>query len=135
MRVESLPKFPAGEGTINRACVQTDGASIQFTWVAAGAPLVGPTAERGKPDRHWFDQTHIVISGRLAMTLYSPDGEETTYEVGAGELLYIPGDVPHTGRSLGDEPVYAIEIFAPPRADYRHMVDGHQPGLPPPPAA
>jgi mannose-6-phosphate isomerase-like protein (cupin superfamily) len=128
--VDGLPKYSSPDGAVQRAILETDGATIQFTWVAADTAMVAPTARPGEPDRHWFDQTHLVISGRLAMTLYDSDGRENkTYEVGPGELLYIPGDVPHRGRSIGGEPVFAIEVFAPPREDFHHMAAEHQPGL------
>jgi mannose-6-phosphate isomerase-like protein (cupin superfamily) len=82
------------------------------------------------PDRHPFDQTNIVIEGRLAINLHNEEGEIIqTFELGPREVLYIPADVPHSGRVVGEDPVFAIEVFAPKRNDYRAMAAEHQPGL------
>jgi mannose-6-phosphate isomerase-like protein (cupin superfamily) len=127
---DALPKFTSPSGEVRRSILETDGATVQFTWVDAGGRLAPPGVAPGEADRHPFDQTHIVISGRLEMTLYEDGGTPQTYTLGPGEILYIPGGVPHAGRCLGDEPLFAIELFAPARADMHDMARAHQPGLP-----
>jgi ribosomal protein L16 Arg81 hydroxylase len=39
----------------------------------------------------------------------------------AGSAVYIPKNIPHTGRPLGAEPLFIIDVFAPPRADYLYF--------------
>ncbi len=51
------------------------------------------------------------------MTLY----EDEKYELGPGSIIYIPADVPHIGRVLGDEPAFGVDVFAPARDDYLDM--------------
>lgn len=63
--------------------------------------------------RHAHDQEQItwIIVGHLRI-----DVDGTTYDLGAGELLHIPGGVPHETRAVQD--TVALDIFSPPRNDW-----------------
>lgn len=68
-----------------------------------------------------FDQIALVLSGSMRFVL---DGEEV--EVSAGEVLHIPAGVVHGGAPTSGEPVRNLDVFAPARADYIHLLDWMQ---------
>jgi quercetin dioxygenase-like cupin family protein len=66
----------------------------------------------GVPTHHHpNEQISLVQSGRVKFIL---DGAE--WIVGAGEVLEIPPNVPHSGEALEDAVV--VELFSPPREDW-----------------
>jgi quercetin dioxygenase-like cupin family protein len=62
---------------------------------------------------HPHEQVGMVLQGRAVFVI---GGEEKT--LNAGDLYRIPGGVRHKVRAL-DEPVRALDVFNPPREDYR----------------
>lgn len=62
--------------------------------------------------QHMNDQVGYVISGELEMTI---GGQVRVCT--AGESYAIPGGILHSARALTD--VMAIDVFSPPRDDYR----------------
>lgn len=60
---------------------------------------------------HPQEQITHVISGRLRMNV---SGEP--HELGPGESLYLPSNVPHGAETIEDTLV--IDTFSPPREDY-----------------
>lgn len=56
---------------------------------------------------HPSEQIACVLSGRVRFAV----GDETL-EVGAGEVLHLPPNVPHAAHALEDSVV--IDVFAPP---------------------
>lgn len=109
-----LPRESLGGGALERTAVRTDDSIVTFNWIQPGHPEV-------PPHEHPYDQLSFVFGGTLELEL---DG--TSYTVGAGELLYIPANVAHTGRVLGSEPVLNVDVFAPIREDYLPLAS-HQP--------
>jgi quercetin dioxygenase-like cupin family protein len=69
------------------------------------------------PHSHDFDQVALVLSGKAAFVL---DGEAV--EVNAGEVVLIPAGVEHYAQPIGDSPVMNLDIFAPAREDYLHLI-------------
>ncbi|HSU20149.1 MAG TPA: cupin domain-containing protein [Acidobacteriaceae bacterium] len=64
---------------------------------------------------HPNEQIAFILSGALRFSL----GEENSaqdYIVRAGEVLVIPGNVPHLAEALED--TLNLDIFAPPRQDW-----------------
>lgn len=61
--------------------------------------------------QHPQEQITHVISGRVRMIVA---GEP--YELGPGESLYLPSNVPHGAETL--EETLVIDTFSPPREDY-----------------
>jgi quercetin dioxygenase-like cupin family protein len=96
--VEMLP------GIIRRTLA--DGATMMLCEVTleAGAEVPAHT--------HPHEQVGYVVRGRLEMII---DGRRT--EVPSGDSYYAPGDVPHGARAL--ETTVVIDVFNPPREDYR----------------
>jgi len=62
---------------------------------------------------HPHEQVGVVLAGRLVFTI---GGETKT--LGPGDIYRIPGGVKHTVTTL-DEPGKALDIFTPPREEYR----------------
>ena len=71
-----------------------------------------------RPHRHdGFDQIATIVSGRAVYHVGT-----TAHPVGPGSLLLIPAGVDHWIEPAGDEPVENIDVFAPMREDFRHLV-------------
>lgn len=71
-----------------------------------------------RPHSHDFDQLCMVLSGKATFRL---DDEEVVME--PGEVLLIPAGVEHCADPIGDEPALNLDVFAPARADYMHLVE------------
>ena len=66
---------------------------------------------------HENEQITWILEGRLRLKL-GEDGEQVV-ELGAGDVLHIPPNVPHEALALED--TVDIDVFSPPRADW---IDG-----------
>ena len=64
---------------------------------------------------HPNEQISWITEGALRFTLGEP-GEERELVVRAGEVLVIPGNLPHAAEALED--TVDFDIFAPPRQDW-----------------
>jgi quercetin dioxygenase-like cupin family protein len=71
-----------------------------------------------RPHSHDFDQIALITQGRA---LYHV-GDEAN-EVGPGSLLLIPAGVEHYIEPVGDETVINVDVFAPARSDYLHLLE------------
>ncbi|MEO5724375.1 MAG: cupin domain-containing protein [Ilumatobacteraceae bacterium] len=72
-----------------------------------------------KPHFHAdFDQIATIVSGHAIYHV-----GDVAHEVGPGSLLLIPAGVTHFIEPRGDEPIHNLDIFAPAREDYRHLLD------------
>lgn len=99
---EALPATtPVAGATLRR--FSGEQAMIQHAIVEKGLSL--------PPHSHPNEQFTLVLSGRLRLTVGHP-GETTVYEVGPGDLLHLPGGVPHAIEALEDS--VALDVFAPP---------------------
>ena len=67
---------------------------------------------------HRHEQISHILSGTLE---FKVAGKEVL--VGAGELLCIPPQVPHSARALED--TIAIDTFTPPREDWINKTDAY----------
>lgn len=67
--------------------------------------------------QHPHEQITHVLSGSLE---FEVEGEKRT--IATGDVLVIPGDVPHGGVAL--EPSMTLEAFAPPREDFLAKLEG-----------
>jgi quercetin dioxygenase-like cupin family protein len=83
------------------------GDHVQLSFV--DIPPHGVVEQHSHPN----EQIGLVISGPLEFTI----GGETKV-LGAGDMFYIPGGVPHGVRAL-DKPVKALDVFYPIRDEYR----------------
>ena len=71
---------------------------------------------------HPNEQIAWIASGALRFTLGEPGAEQEVI-VGAGEVLVIPGNLPHSAEALEDTVDY--DIFAPPRQDWINNDDAY----------
>jgi quercetin dioxygenase-like cupin family protein len=84
----------------------TDGARMMLIEVRLDAGAVVPM------HTHPHEQTGYLARGRMRLTI---DGEAR--DLAAGDAWMIPGDLPHEADAL--EACLLIDIFSPPREDYR----------------
>ena len=61
---------------------------------------------------HPHEQITYVVEGRLSLEV-----EGQTHVLGAGDSLLLPGDAEHGARAI--ERTLVIDIFSPPREDYK----------------
>ncbi len=71
---------------------------------------------------HANEQIAWIVEGALVFTL-GGDGTEKQVTVRAGEVLVIPGGLPHSAEALEDTVDY--DIFAPPRQDWISKDDAY----------
>lgn len=62
---------------------------------------------------HPQEQITVVLSGQIEFTI----GDQVV-TLGPGELVVIPGDVPHGARVLGGEVVESINALSPRRSEH-----------------
>jgi quercetin dioxygenase-like cupin family protein len=68
---------------------------------------------------HHNEQITYIISGALHFIIGADRDREVT--VRAGEVLYIPSNVPHEARALED--TLDVDVFDPPRQDWLDGTD------------
>lgn len=64
---------------------------------------------------HPNEQIAFILSGALRFSV-GEEASATDYIVRAGQVLVIPGNVPHLAEALED--TLNLDIFAPPRQDW-----------------
>ena len=70
---------------------------------------------------HHNEQLTYVVSGKLRLLL-GEDGEHEVV-VGAGEVLLIPPNLPHSALALED--TVDVDVFSPPREDWLNKTDAY----------
>jgi quercetin dioxygenase-like cupin family protein len=70
---------------------------------------------------HHNEQFTYVISGRMEFWLGAAD--EQNLMLRAGEVLLIPGNLPH--RAYAHEDTFELDIFNPPRQDWIDKTDDY----------
>lgn len=68
---------------------------------------------------HENEQISYIVEGALRFTL----GDGRVITVGAGQVLVIPSNLPHSAVALED--TLDLDIFAPPRADWIAGTDAY----------
>ncbi|AJZ57305.1 araC-like ligand binding domain protein [Paraburkholderia fungorum] len=71
-----------------------------------------------RPHQHDFEQLAICVQGRMNYHV----GDEV-FEMTPGSMLRVPAHTVHYAVPLGDEVVMNLDVFAPIRNDYAHLVD------------
>jgi quercetin dioxygenase-like cupin family protein len=72
------------------------------------------------PHQHTFEQLAICIQGRFNYHV----GDEV-FEMTPGSMLRVPPNTLHYVEPIGDEVALNLDVFAPIRDDYKHLV-AHQ---------
>jgi quercetin dioxygenase-like cupin family protein len=83
-----------------------DGATMTLCEITLQAGVEVPV------HTHPHEQVGYVVRGRIEMII---DGQPTL--VGPGDSYYAAGDVPHGAHAL--ETTVVVDVFSPPREDYR----------------
>jgi quercetin dioxygenase-like cupin family protein len=71
-----------------------------------------------RPHKHDFDQIAMITAGTA---IYHVGG--TPHEVGPGSILLVPAEAEHYIEPTGDEAVMNLDVFAPAREDYLHLLE------------
>jgi quercetin dioxygenase-like cupin family protein len=71
-----------------------------------------------RPHSHEFDQIALITKGRALYHI----GDEAN-DVGPGSVMLIPAGVEHYIEPVGEETVENIDVFAPAREDYLHLIE------------
>ena len=61
---------------------------------------------------HENEQIAMVVHGRLRFGVTGADGTTTDIEAGAGEVVHLPSNVPHSAEALEESLV--LDLFSPP---------------------
>lgn len=70
---------------------------------------------------HMNEQFTYVLEGALRFFVGDDGAEEVV--VRAGEVLHIPGNVPHEAHALED--TLDVDVFSPPRQDWLEKTDAY----------
>lgn len=99
--------------TISRRIVTTDRMMIAQIFLKKGAVV--------PRHHHENEQITYVVSGALRFHVGEAPGREIV--VGAGEVLVLPSNVPHTAEALED--TLDVDVFTPPRQDWLDGTDAY----------
>lgn len=74
------------------------------------------------PHSHEFDQIAVIVEGEA---IYHVGDRHN--RVGPGSVLLIPAGVEHYIEPTSSTPVKNLDVFAPCRPDYKHLIEWMQP--------
>ncbi|RJQ09514.1 MAG: cupin domain-containing protein [Bacillota bacterium] len=103
-----LPPEEARAGVVRRAFANSDVMVVHH--------FLHPGMET-RPHVHDFDQMVCVIDGEVFFTV-----EGKRHRTRTGDVFNIPAGAVHFAEVPGDRIVTTLDIFAPPRKDYSHLV-------------
>ena len=109
VRWEEIPDEPVRPG-VRRRGFGTEDVLLVLNECEPGMDL--------RPHSHDFDQVALITKGRAR---YHIGGEPN--DVGPGSVMLIPAGVEHYIEPVGEETVENIDVFAPARADYLHLIE------------
>lgn len=95
---------------VERAGFRGDDVLLVMNWLEPGMDV--------NPHSHPFEQVVYIVQGRVIFHI----GDDAV-EGGPGSVIRIPPHVEHYAEPIGDEPVMNLDVFAPIRNDYRHLVE------------
>jgi quercetin dioxygenase-like cupin family protein len=107
-RWEDLPREVARPG-VQRCAVAVGDAMVVFNTCEPGMEV--------RPHSHAFAQIALITAGEAVFHVGTK-----RHEVRSGSVVIVPAGVVHSLEPTGRDPVENIDIFAPPRDDYRHLV-------------
>jgi unsaturated pyranuronate lyase len=71
--------------------------------------------------QHENEQLTYILDG--ALRLWVGEDLKDVYDLRAGEVLYIPSNVPHKAEALED--TLDVDVFSPPRRDWIDKTDAY----------
>lgn len=105
----TLPREFVREG-IERCGFRGEQVVTVFNWVSPDIKV--------NPHSHPFEQLAICLQGTFN---YHVGGQ--VFEMTPGSMLRVPPNTVHYVEPTGDEVALNLDIFAPLRDDYRHLVE------------
>ena len=112
IRWESIPKEELNP-LLRRRLITGDKGMLAHVYLDKGAVV--------PPHSHHNEQFTYVLEGTLRFWI--GDDESEQIDVHAGEVLHIPGHVPHKAEALED--TLDLDIFIPPREDWLAGTDDY----------
>jgi quercetin dioxygenase-like cupin family protein len=109
VRWEEIPDEPVRPG-VRRRGFGTEGVLLVLNECEPGMDV--------RPHSHDFDQVAMITKGRAIYHI----GDEPN-EVGPGSVMLIPAGVEHYIEPVGEQTVENIDVFAPARDDYLHLIE------------
>ncbi|MGH9088480.1 MAG: cupin domain-containing protein [Acidimicrobiales bacterium] len=107
---EALPSEVVRAGVSRRAIGTED--------VTCVLNRIEPAMQAAPHVHEGFDQLAFILSGQAIYHV-----GDVGHEVGPGAAMLIPAGVPHWIEPNGDEPIENLDVFAPAREDYAHLVE------------
>jgi quercetin dioxygenase-like cupin family protein len=95
---------------IERVAFRGEHAMAVLNWIK---PDMAPA-----PHSHPFEQLVFILEGRTRLHV----GDEVI-ECEPGSMVRVPPDVVHWAEPVGDEVCLNLDVFAPVREDYLHLVE------------
>ncbi len=111
-RWEAMPKEEVTE-MISRRLITCNRMMIAHVYLKKGSIV----------PRHSHENEQITYILEGALRFWIGDQGETEITVRAGEVLTIPGNVPHRAEAIED--TLDVDIFDPPRADWLNKSDDY----------
>jgi quercetin dioxygenase-like cupin family protein len=109
---EAKPYSPANhEETVNRRLVGRENVGAQQLEVVLGVVTKGGGAL--KHSHPGIEQACYVLEGRARVEV----GDGYVDEVGPGDTVFFPANVPHVFTTISEQPVKVLVIYAPPYAE------------------
>jgi quercetin dioxygenase-like cupin family protein len=109
VRWEEIPEEDVRPG-VSRRAIGTSDVLLVMNECQPGMDL--------RPHSHDFDQLALIISGEA---IYHVGDDHN--EVGPGSVMLVPAGIEHYIEPTGSEPVLNLDVFAPARQDYLHLLD------------
>jgi len=107
-----LPRETVGNGLIDRCGFGGSNSIAVFNWVQPGYVP--------RPHQHDFEQIVIILEGECNYHV----GDEV-FACKRGSMVRVPPNVMHCIEVTGTQTVLNLDIFAPVREDYAHLLE-HQ---------
>jgi len=111
-RWEDLPK-EAVKGDLSRRLIAGERVMIAHVYLDKGCIVAQHS--------HDNEQLTYILEGKLRFFL--GDDESEVVDVGAGEVLHIPSNLPHKAEAL--ENTLDVDVFSPPRQDWLDGTDAY----------
>jgi quercetin dioxygenase-like cupin family protein len=105
----SLPKEWVREG-VERCGFRGENVILVMNWIAPHIKV--------NPHKHAFEQLAICIQGKFNYHV----GDEV-HVMTPGCMLRVPPGVMHYVEPIGEETALNLDVFAPIRDDYKHLVE------------
>ena len=112
VRLDELPAERTADGSVVRR-LQGEGYDLVGSSLILGemAPGYGPPLHR-----HPVEEVFLLMRGQATFTV--GDGD---VEVGAGNIVVVPANVPHRFVVSGEEPLFMHAFLASPRIDTEYL--------------